>query len=51
MYPLRRIGYNGGLINIEKLLWIARSEDTEGLTGFDAFRLCKQYEKGDMDAL
>ena len=32
MYPLRRIGDIGGLKNIEKLLWIARSEDTEGLT-------------------
>ncbi len=51
MYPLRRIGYNGGLKNIEKLLGISRSEDTEGLTGFDAVRLWKQYERGDMEAL
>jgi len=52
MYPLRRIGYNGGLKNIEKLLGISRSEDTEGLTGFDAVRLWKQYERrGDQEAL
>jgi uncharacterized protein YprB with RNaseH-like and TPR domain len=51
MYPLRRIGYNGGLKNIEKLLGISRSEDTEGLTGFDAVRLWKKYERGDMEAL
>jgi uncharacterized protein len=51
MYPLRRIGYNGGLKNIEKLLGISRSEDTEGLTGFDAVRLWKQYERGDEEAL
>jgi uncharacterized protein len=51
MYPLRRIGYSGGLKNIEKQLGISRSEDTEGLTGFDAVRLWKQYEKGDLDAL
>ena len=51
MYPLRRIGYNGGLKNIEKLLGISRSEDTEGLTGFDAVRLWKQYERGNQDAL
>ena len=51
MYPLRRIGYNGGLKNIEKLLGISRSKDTEDLTGFDAVRLWKQYERGDMDAL
>ena len=51
MYPLRRIGYNGGLKNIEKLLGISRSEDTDGLTGFDAVRLWKQYERGDEEAL
>lgn len=51
MYPLRRIGYNGGLKNIEKLLGISRSEDTENMTGFDAVRLWKQYERGDTDAL
>jgi uncharacterized protein len=51
MYPLRRIGYNGGLKNIEKLLGISRSDDTEGLTGFDAVRLWKQYERGDREAL
>jgi uncharacterized protein len=51
MYPLRRIGYNGGLKHIEKLLGISRSGDTEGLTGFDAVRLWKQYERGDQEAL
>jgi uncharacterized protein YprB with RNaseH-like and TPR domain len=51
VYPLRRIGYKGGLKNIEKILGISRSEDTEGMTGFDAVRLWKQYEKGDKGAL
>jgi uncharacterized protein len=51
MYPLRRIGYSGGLKNIEKLLGIPRSEDTEGMTGFDAVKLWRQYEKGDHEAL
>jgi uncharacterized protein YprB with RNaseH-like and TPR domain len=51
VYPLRRIGYKGGLKNIEKILGISRSEDTEGMTGFDAVRLWKQYERGDKDAL
>lgn len=51
MYPLRRIGYSGGLKNIEKLLGISRSEDTEGMTGFDAVKLWKQYERGDREAL
>jgi uncharacterized protein YprB with RNaseH-like and TPR domain len=51
MYPLRRIGYKGGLKNIEKELGISRSEDTEGLSGFDAVRLWRQYERGDKEAL
>jgi uncharacterized protein YprB with RNaseH-like and TPR domain len=51
MYPLKRIGYKGGLKNIEKLLGISRSEDTEDMTGFDAVRLWKQYERGDLEAL
>lgn len=51
MYPLRRIGYSGGLKNIEKLLGICRSEETDGMDGFDAVRLWRQYEKGDREAL
>lgn len=51
MYLLRRIGYSGGLKNIEKLLGISRSKDTEGMTGFDAVKLWKQYERGDQGAL
>ncbi len=51
MYPLRRIGYNGGLKQIEKLLGISRSDGTEGLTGFDAVRLWKKYERGNREAL
>ena len=51
VYPLRRIGYKGGLKNIEKILGISRSEDTEGMSGFDAVILWKQYERGDKGAL
>ncbi|MBN1134730.1 MAG: ribonuclease H-like domain-containing protein [Methanosarcinaceae archaeon] len=51
MYPLRRIGYKGGLKNIERELGITRSDDTTGITGFDAVRLWHQYERGDADAL
>ncbi len=51
MYPLRRIGYSGGLKNIEKLLGISRGDDTKGLTGFDAVRLWKQYERGNQESL
>ncbi|MDD4749075.1 MAG: ribonuclease H-like domain-containing protein [Methanosarcinaceae archaeon] len=51
MYPLRRLGYRGGLKNIEKLLGITRSESTDGMSGFEAVRLWKKYEKGDRKAL
>ncbi|NMG83301.1 MAG: exonuclease [Methanosarcinales archaeon] len=51
MYPLRRIGYTGGLKAIEQVLGITRSEDTTGMTGFDAVRLWHEYEHGNDDAL
>ena len=51
MYPLRRIGYSGGLKHIEKLLGVSRSADTEGMSGFDAVRLWRKYERGDRQAL
>jgi len=51
MYPLRRIGHTGGLKAIEQVLGIARSEDTTGITGFDAVRLWHEYERGSADAL
>ncbi len=51
MYPLRRIGYTGGLKAIERALGIARSDDTTGITGFDAVRLWHEYERGSAGAL
>ncbi|WP_129598307.1 ribonuclease H-like domain-containing protein [Methanohalophilus profundi] len=51
MYPLRRIGLKGGLKNIEHMLGINRSEETEGMDGFEAVRLWKEYEKGNEKAL
>jgi uncharacterized protein YprB with RNaseH-like and TPR domain len=51
MYPLRRIGYTGGLKAIEQMLGITRSADTTGITGFDAVRLWHEYERGSDDAL
>jgi len=41
LYPLRSLGYSGGLKKIEKVLGIAR--DTDGVTGFDAVRLWNAY--------
>ncbi|MFH1835352.1 MAG: ribonuclease H-like domain-containing protein [Methanobacteriota archaeon] len=43
MYPLYKLGFNGGLKSIEKQLGMDR--DTSGVTGFDAVRLWKAYKK------
>lgn len=51
MYPLRKIGYSGGLKKIEGMLGLKRSGDTQGISGFDAVRLWKKYERGDSKAL
>jgi len=42
MYPLKKLGYTGGLKNIEKQLGVNRS--TEGVSGADAVRLWKAYK-------
>jgi uncharacterized protein YprB with RNaseH-like and TPR domain len=46
MYPLRRLGYRGGLKKVENSLGIQRSLRTRGLDGWDAVRLWHEYEKG-----
>ena len=51
MNPLHRLGYWGGLKRIERRLGIDRSDETAGLSGFDAVRLWEEYEAGDDDAL
>jgi uncharacterized protein YprB with RNaseH-like and TPR domain len=51
LYPLRKVGYTGGLKKIEHSLGVKRSDETEGLSGFDAVRLWNRYELGDEDAL
>jgi hypothetical protein len=50
-YPLRRLGYRGGLKAIEEQVGIARSDETAGLGGFDAVRLWEQSRRGDPGAL
>jgi uncharacterized protein YprB with RNaseH-like and TPR domain len=40
---LRRLGFRGGLKSIEKQVGIARVEETQGLTGFDAIKLWNRY--------
>ncbi|MDK2892611.1 ribonuclease H-like domain-containing protein [Methanohalophilus sp.] len=51
MYSLRRIGYIGGLKQIEEDLGISRTEDTIGIDGLEAIRLWNRYERGNDDAL
>ena len=51
MNPLHRLGYWGGLKKIERRLGIERSDETAGMSGFDAVRLWGEYEAGNDDAL
>jgi uncharacterized protein YprB with RNaseH-like and TPR domain len=51
MYPLKNIGYSGGLKKIECSLGIRRSEETEGISGFEAVRLWNKYKLGNDEAL
>jgi len=50
-YPMRRLGYRGGLKRIERRLGLERPDDLKGLTGSDAVKLWRRYERGDDDAL
>ncbi|MCZ7393610.1 MAG: ribonuclease H-like domain-containing protein [Candidatus Methanoperedens sp.] len=51
MYPLKKLGFCGGLKNIERSLGLERSEETAGITGLDAVRLWKRHERGNDEAL
>ncbi len=51
LYSLKKIGYSGGLKKIECSLGMKRSEETHGISGFDAVRLWNKYERGDDEAL
>ena len=49
---LRRVGIRGGLKKIEKHVGLARPDEAEGLTGWDAVKLWRRYERyGDAKAL
>ena len=50
-YALRRLGLRGGLKHIEHQLDIPRSPETEGLDGWDAVRLWREWERGSQEAL
>lgn len=48
---LRNAGVRGGLKKIEGEFGITRSEETAGLTGYDAVKLWRAYERGRPEAL
>lgn len=48
---LRRLGLRGGLKAIERQLGFVRSDETAGLTGWDAVRLWSDYRRGRDGAL
>jgi uncharacterized protein YprB with RNaseH-like and TPR domain len=50
-FALRTLGFSGGLKRIEKCLGISRSAETDGLDGWDAVRLWRQYMRGEREAL
>jgi len=50
-FPLYRVGLKGGLKAIERTVGISRAEETQGLDGFDAVRLWKEYEAGKQESL
>ncbi len=50
-YLLKELGHQGGLKLIEKKLGITRSEEAEGVDGFEAVRLWNRFKRGDAAAL
>ena len=47
---MRQVGYRGGLKAIERAIGIERAPATQGLTGRDAVRLWRDYERGSQEA-
>ncbi len=50
-YPLKRLGFTGGLKSIERAAGLWRSPDIAHLDGFDAVRLWNEYQAGSDEAL
>jgi len=42
----RKVGVRGGLKKIEVQMGLSRGDDTNGLTGLDAIRLWREYQRG-----
>lgn len=50
-FALKRLGLSGGLKKVEDKLGIDRTEETAGLSGWDAVRLWRMYQAGNEQAL
>lgn len=50
-YPLRRLGFKGGLKKIEEATDLGRPSALSGLSGYDAVRLWKMANDGEPEAL
>ena len=46
-----RLGYKGGLKRVEQQLGLSRSPETQGLDGWDAVRLWREWQRGSHEAL
>jgi uncharacterized protein YprB with RNaseH-like and TPR domain len=51
LYPMRTLGYSGGLKHIEKELGLNREQEIKEVNGWEAVRLWYRYKKGDKQAL
>jgi len=51
MYPLRRLGYRGGLKSVEEQLGIGREGGLRQVDGFMAVLLWREYKRGNQAAL
>jgi uncharacterized protein YprB with RNaseH-like and TPR domain len=50
-FLLKRLGYTGGLKQVEREFGIYRSDETEGLSGWDAVRMWRAWRAGNRWAL
>lgn len=51
MHGFRRVGISGGLKSIEKQLGLARADEIDGVSGYEAVKMWRSWERGDRDAL
>jgi hypothetical protein len=50
-WVLKSLGHTGGLKKIERKLGLSRSDEVDGLSGYDAVILWQRYLRGDEEAL